>query len=120
MPANAHTHAPRGHSHEGYAAREHPEFVALDIGGELGALIVETDARMHGLEIEIARQERDARRTHKQVLARYNGRRRAYTLVFDALREGRYTLWLEDRALATDVEVCGGEVTKLDWRGRRA
>ena len=116
MSAHVDTHAPRGHSHEGYAAREHPEFVALDIGEQLGALVVETDARMHGSEVEIVRQQRGARRAHKQVLARYSGERRAYTLVFDALREGRYTLWLEDRRLASDVEVRGGEVTWLDWR----
>jgi hypothetical protein len=102
--------------HEGYAAREHPEFVALDIGEELGALIVETDAGMYGLEVEIALHEPDARRSHKQVLARYNGERRAYTLVFDALPAGRYALWLEDRPIASDVQVRGGEVTELDWR----
>ena len=39
--AHEHEHIDRhGHVHEDYAARSHPEFVVLDIGGDVGALIV--------------------------------------------------------------------------------
>ena len=119
-----HGHHEHGHQHghehrqpvEDYAARKHPEFVAIDIGGEIGALIVHTDPEMHGIEIEISRAGEDDKRTHKQVLERKIGDRPAFTAVFDGLREGRYTLWLDDRPRARDVEIEGGQISELDWR----
>jgi hypothetical protein len=108
-----HTHT---HSHD-YADRAHPEWVVLDIGERYGALIVETDAAMHGVEVEISATgaERDGR--HKQVLERSAGDRPAYTLVFDKLLEGSYTLWVADEPRAEAVEVAAAAVTELDWRG---
>ena len=41
-----------GHHH--YSARRHPEFVVLEIGDGIGALIIHADAEMHGAEIEIS------------------------------------------------------------------
>ncbi len=107
-----HTHT---HTHD-YADRTHPEAVVLDIGGEYGALVVETDADMHGVEVEISPTgaERDGR--HKQVLERSAGERPAYTLVFDQLAQGSYTLWVDDDQRARDVAVRACEVTELDWR----
>jgi hypothetical protein len=120
MPHEHHGHT---HSHEhphaageDYAARKHPEFVALDIGGEVGALIIHTDADMHGIEIEISRAGEDDKRTHKQVLERHVGERPAFTAVFDGLREGRYTLWVDDQPRARDVEIEGSRIAELDWR----
>ena len=56
--------------HENYAARPHPEYVVLDIGEDLGALIVYTDAAWHGTEIEISPIGEDSKRSHKDVLER--------------------------------------------------
>lgn len=110
-----HSHAPQ-HSGEGYAARKHPELVALDIGEDAGALIVHADAEMHGVEIEISASGRDRERAHKQVLERTMNGRAAFTAVFDGLHEGRYTLWVDGRALARDVPIEGSAVAQLDWR----
>lgn len=116
-----HGHSHDGHSHEtseeNYAARRHPEHVVLDIGGEIGALIVHTDAAMLGAEVEISATGQDDRRTHKDVLEREIGGRPAYTAVFDQLREGTYTLWVDDVARARDVVVAGAAVAELDWSG---
>jgi len=102
------------HHGEDYAARRHPEFVVLDIGREVGALIVHTDPAMHGVEIEISR-EREARDgSHKQVLERSAGGRPVFTVVFDGLPEGRYALWTGERALARELLVRGGGVTELE------
>lgn len=101
--------------HEHYAARSHPEFVALEIGDGLGALIVHTDARMHGVEVEISPSEDDAQRSHKQVLERYIGGRPAYTLVFDRLAAGTYTLWAKGGAPVRDIAVRDGEIAELRW-----
>ena len=43
-----HEHA--HHAHEPYAARAHPEFVVLDIGQDVGALIIHADRGMHDRE----------------------------------------------------------------------
>ena len=56
--------------HENYADRPHPEYVVLDIGDVLGALIVYTDAALHGTEIEISPDGADGDRSHKDVLER--------------------------------------------------
>ena len=89
--------------HENYADRPHPEYVVLDIGDDLGALIVYTDAALHGTEIEISPDGADGDRSHKDVLERAIGDRAAFTAVFDRLPEGSYTLWTdgEGRAAAT-------------------
>jgi hypothetical protein len=120
MRSHAHSHSDvHAHSHEtpgeNYAARRHPEAVVLDIGADLGALIVHTDAAMLGVEVEISATGRDDRRPHKDVLEREINGRPAYTAVFDKVREGSYTLWVDDVARTRDVVVAGGSVSELDW-----
>jgi hypothetical protein len=102
-------------SHEHYAARSHPEFVVLEIGDDLGALIVHTGADMHGVEVEISPAGDDSQRTHKQVLERFAGGRSAHTLVFDQLPSGRYTLWAGDEPKIRDVAVRAGEIAECRW-----
>jgi hypothetical protein len=109
-----HSHEP--HSHEQYADRPHPEYVVLEIGGDLGALIVYTDPELHGVEIEISPTGEDGTRSHKDVLERSLGGRPAFSAVFDQIKDGSYTLWVADVARARDVRVAGGTVAELDWR----
>jgi hypothetical protein len=117
--AAEHAQGPGGHTHTGsesYSARAHPEPVVLDIGDDVGALIVHTHATMHGVEVEISATGHDEERTHKDVLEREIGGRPAYTAVFDRLHEGTYTLWVDDAPRARDVAVSGAAVAELDWR----
>jgi hypothetical protein len=102
-------------AHEHYAARRHPEFVVLEIGEDVGALIVHADREMHGVEIEISPAEDDGRRSHKEVLERDAGGQSAYTAVFDQLPAGTYTLWSEGVARVRSVNVAGGQIAELDW-----
>jgi len=102
--------------HENYSDRKHPEFVVLDIGEDLGALIVHTDPVLHGSEIEISPAGADERRSHKDVLERQSAGRPAFTAVFDALPAGSYTLWSAGEPLAREVGVEGGRVSELDCR----
>jgi hypothetical protein len=102
--------------HERYSARKHPEFVVLDIGENVGALIVRTDSAMHGVEVEISPAGDDARRTHKQVLERQSAGQPAFTAVFDALPAGAYTLWTGGQPRTRGVAVEGGRVARLDWQ----
>jgi len=117
----------RGHSHrhnhrskhggvaERYATRRHPEPVVLDIGGDLGALIVHTDAGMIGVEVEISATGSDGERSHKEVLEREIEGRPAYTAVFDKVHAGSYTLWVGGVAREHGVVIIGGTVAELDW-----
>lgn len=109
----AHVHAG---PHAQYAERPHPEFVVLEIGEGIGALILHTDAEMHGVEVEISPSGEDGRRSHKEVLERFIGGRSAYTAVFDSLPEGTYTLWTAGVPRARKVAVAGGEITELSWQ----
>ncbi len=104
------------HHHPDYAARAHPEHVAIDIGGAVGALIIHTDPEMHGAEVEISREGEGRTGAHKQVLDRPIGERSSFTLLYDGLASGRYILWVGDEPRARHVAVEAGEITELDWR----
>jgi hypothetical protein len=118
---HSHAHA-HGHGHESggenRAARRHPEQVVLDIGDDLGALILHADADMVGVEVEISATGRDDERSHKDVLEREINGRPAYTAVFDKVLEGTYALWVDDVARERDVAVIGGAISELDWSTR--
>jgi len=112
MPSHDHSHES---GEESYTARRHPEHVVLDIGEDIGALIVHTDAGMLGAEVEISAAGQDDRRTHKDVLEREISGLPAYTAVFDKLHAGTYTLWLDGVARARDVTITGAAIAELDW-----
>ncbi len=118
--ARGHEHTGHSHTgggHEDYSARPHPETVVLDIGGDLGALIIHAQAGLHGTEVEISPRGEDASRSHKEVLERRMGDRPAFTAVFDRLASGRYTLWVNNTPRVREVQIMGGEITELDWSG---
>jgi len=102
--------------HEQFSARPHPEPVVLEIGADLGALVVYTRENLHGVEIEISRTGEDERREHKEVLNRPVGGRPIHAAVFDRLCEGDFTLWVGGEPVARDVHVAGGRIAELDWR----
>lgn len=110
------------HEHNGsqphgrHAARTHPESVVLELGGDVGALILYTDPALLGVEVEISTCEEDDQRSHKEVLEREIKGRPVYSAVFDNVRAGRHTLWLHDTARERDVVVSGGAVAEIDWR----
>jgi hypothetical protein len=90
-----------------------PEYVMLDLGPGVGALVLHTGAEMHGLEVEISPSESDDERSHKQVHERPVAGRPLYGAVFESLPAGEYTLWLDDRPLRRDVAVAGAAVTDI-------
>jgi hypothetical protein len=92
----------------------------LDLGPGVGALVLHTDADLHGREIEISPAGRDEERSHKQVHERPVAGRPLYGAVFDSLLAGDYTLWLDDRPLRRHVAVAGGAVTDLSIKEEHA
>ena len=109
-----HTH---GHvDHHTEAHRPHDEPVVLEIGDELGALIVYTDPSLLHTEIEISPAGEDGSRSHKDVLERVAGGRSFYAAVFDRLPDGAYTLWYDGEPRTRGAAIAGGTIAELDWR----
>jgi hypothetical protein len=123
--------------HENPHAGQGP--VLLDIGGDIGALVVRMPSDMEGIEIEIeAITHRDRgdehagdepvshdhnhekanhhQAAHVAVVARPTPSGRLHSLVYPELAAGRYELWRKpDGPVALHVEIRGGEVTETDW-----
>jgi hypothetical protein len=112
-------HHPHPHVHaDAHTAnhRPHSEQVVLEIGGDLGALIVYTDPALLHTEIEISPSANDELRSHKDVLERVVGGRSLYAAVFDRLPAGAYTLWSQGSARTRGAEISGGAVAEIDWK----
>lgn len=100
---------------ERYSHRVHPETVVLDIGGEIGALIIYTEARLHGREIEVSPRG-STTRVHVEVLERRINGRPVFAAVFPGLRAGEYDIWEKFPKSSGTVTIVGGEVVTIDWR----
>jgi len=90
--------------------------LVLDIGGDVGALVVQTRGDRLGTEIEISRQGAESERTHNVVRERRVGGRPAFAAVFPDLPAGEYRIWTDDPDLPSRASIAGGQVTEVDWR----
>lgn len=89
--------------------------VVLDIGDDIGALIVHAHPALHGREIEVSPADNAAKRIHTEVLERSANGATLYAAVFAELVAGDYSLW---RDVFTDepVSIVGGAVSEVNWR----
>ena len=100
-----------------YWTRKHAETVVLDIGGDVGALVVYTPPEFHGREIEISPVGQATQRVHTAVLERVVDGRSIFAAVYPNLPAGVFRLWVDDGpARVTQVEITAGQVAELDWR----
>jgi hypothetical protein len=99
---------------ERHSDRVHPETVVLDIGQDIGALIIYTEQALRGREIEVSPQG-GATRIHVEVLERRVNGLPVFAAVFPGLRAGDYDIWDAPNPHAT-VTIVGGEVATVDWR----
>ena len=76
----------------GYGERAPTGHVVLDIGDDIGALIVHTTEELRGREIEASPHGHDWLGTHTAVLERRLGGRTLFAAVFPALPAGAYTI----------------------------
>jgi hypothetical protein len=101
---------------EHHSNRVHPESVVLDIGRDVGALIIYTDPELHGEEIEIGPRGSGRKRVHVEVLERRINDRPVFAAVFFGLRAGNYDICEGAATPSACVTIVGGEVATLDWR----
>jgi hypothetical protein len=95
-------------------ARVHTQHVVLDIGEDVGALILYTAPHLRGCEIDVSPLGYDWMRTHTEVLERRMGGHTFFAAVFPALPAGAYALWRNDGP-ADEVEIIGGAIAEVDW-----
>jgi hypothetical protein len=111
-------------NHDHSTGASAPASVVLDLGADIGALVIYTSTEQCGNEIEISRTGPDgnpdpaAVRTHAAVRARTVQPRPLYGALIPDLPAGRYVVWNRDTPLST-VEVIGGRVAEFEWPARR-
>ena len=92
-----------------------PGTVVLELGADVGALVLYTPAELDGREIEISPDEPVARRTHSQVRPRHMPTGTRYAAVYPDLPAGPYTIWADEQSPAGRVVIAGGRVTNWSW-----
>ncbi len=98
---------------ETYVERVHTEHAVLDIGQDIGALVIYTRPELRGKEIEVSPKGNDTIRVHSQVLERRANGRTIFAALFLALPAGDYISWSYP---SSEVTIIGGEVAEVDWR----
>lgn len=96
----------------------HGGSVMIDIGGDMGAMVVNTPPELVREEIEISAVSPDPIRVHVAVRERLSkGRPPRYAAVFPSLQAGDYTLWRHKGGNdpAGTATITGGQVTEIDW-----
>lgn len=87
--------------------------VLLDIGGDVGALVLYTGAEDDEAEIEISPgTDPTAPRSHNQVHPRRAPAGTVYSAVYPTLASGEYTIWRDSHTPEATVTIHGGHVTE--------
>ena len=98
---------------ETYIEMVHTENAVLDIGEDIGALIIYTRQEMLGDEIEVHPKGDLKQKTHTAVLERRVNGCTMYAALFLALPEGEY---ITLSSPPSEITITGGHVAELDWR----
>jgi hypothetical protein len=93
-----------------------PGTVVLELGADVGALVLHTPAELDGREIEISPEEAvTSRRTHSMVRPRHMTTGTRYAAVYPDLAAGPYTIWADEQNPVGRVVIAGGRVTNWSW-----
>ena len=85
--------------------------VVLDIGGEIGSLLLRTPPTMNGVEIDLIPEDEGLLHTHSAVRERRLLGGVAYAAVYPSLKAGRYTV----AGSGQTVTIVGGQVTETEY-----
>jgi hypothetical protein len=93
-----------------------PGTVVMELGADIGALVLYTPAGLNGREIEISRSDQPGTpRGHSQVRPRHLPTVTRYAAVYPSLCAGHYTIWRDEQSPAATVTIAGGQVTSCRW-----
>ena len=97
---------------EKYVERVHNDII-LDIGNGIGALIIYTQEKLRGYQIDVSLKGiENAKRVHTDVLERRSIGRAVFAAVFAELPEGEYVTWSDPVETFTIVS---GSIAELNW-----
>ena len=102
-------------SHDHGLERVYGEEAVLDIGGDVGALILTTGSEYRGQEVEVSPLDDPDARIHTAIHERRVGDRVVFAGIFPELRAGTYRIWTQRPGLVDRVRIVGGEVAAVDW-----
>jgi hypothetical protein len=102
-----------GHHHEHPLPASGHGTVVLDIGDDVGALVVHAAGDLDGVEIELARRDESQAFVHTEVRERRLPEGSVYAGVFPAVAVGEYTLLGLDGAPDHQVTISSGSVTEV-------
>ena len=100
-----------GHPHE--HAPDTADNLLLDIGADVGALVIQAAADRDQAEVEISPAGSGQPRTHNVVRLRQTPGRSVYAAVFPAVPAGDYDVWRDAVTRAGTVTVRGGHVASF-------
>jgi hypothetical protein len=94
-----------------------PGSVVMELGADIGALVLYTPPGLDGEEIEISRDDAPpgVHRTHSRVRARPMPGETRYAAVYPGLRAGSYTIWRDEVTAAATATITGGQVSNCHW-----
>ena len=94
--------------------RVYTEHVVLDIGEDIGSLVIYTSEKWRGKEIQVSLKGDDAAKlVHTAVWERRFNGRVAFAGVYAALPEGDYIIWTHP---SREVTIVGGHVAEVNLR----
>ena len=92
-----------------------PGSVILELGGDIGALVLATPPGLAGHEIEVS-PSAGGPRTHSLVRERVTAAGVSHAAVYPAVPAGDYVVWRDRTTPAGHVTVRGGEVSRFVLR----
>jgi hypothetical protein len=98
---------------ETYVEKVHTENAVLDIGEDIGALVIYTVQEMLGKEIEVSPKGNRALKIHTAVLEHKVNGRTFFAALFLELPEGDYITLTTP---PSEITITGGQVTELHWQ----
>ena len=108
---------PHSHRHEHPLPPSGQGTVVLDIGGDVGALVVHATGELSGVEIELAASCERTQGSCTRRCANGAARRGVYAGVFTGRRRGQYTLVGVGGRADTNVTIGNGSVTGVGLGG---
>ncbi len=92
-----------------------PDSLVLDIGGNVGSLILYADESCLGREIDVTRAGHgQSHEIHTMIRRRRAVDREFVAGVYPGLESGTYTIWGLDGGAMAEVDIVGGQITEYD------
>ena len=99
---------------ETYVERVHTEHALLDIGEDIGALVIHTRAELRGKEIQVSRKGTNAAKmVHTAIWERRFNGRTMFAGIYPTLPMGDYIIWTHP---SREVTIFGGSIAEVDLR----